>query len=77
MGGRVICEAKRIRSHLFLLRIRERLPNLVTSIGPRAGTLQPIDATMQICRTDCPASLYHSPAEVPPLAGSSDFSTAC
>ncbi len=77
MGGRAICEAKRIWSHLVLLRLWERLPDLVPPVRLGAGTLQPIDATMQICRTGCLASLYHPPAEVLPPAGSWGFSTAC
>jgi hypothetical protein len=68
MRGRVICEAKRIRSHLLLLRLGERLPSLIPSICAKTGTLLPIDATMQICRTGCRAPLQHLPLLVLVLA---------
>jgi hypothetical protein len=61
-GGRVICETKCIWSHYLLLDREKSLSNLVPSLRKGAGPLQPIDATMQLCRTDYPAS--------PGLAGS-------
>jgi hypothetical protein len=46
LGGTAICEAKRIWSRLLLLRLWERLPDLMPPVRLGAGTLQPIDATM-------------------------------
>jgi hypothetical protein len=51
----VICETKCIWSHYLLLDREKSLPDLALSLRTRAGPLQPIDATMQLCRTDYPA----------------------
>jgi hypothetical protein len=51
----VICETKCIWSHYLLLDRERSLPDLALSLRTRAGPLQPIDATMQLCRTDYPA----------------------
>jgi hypothetical protein len=53
----VICEAKRIRSHYFPW-LQERPSELCTPAGRMAGLIPTLSiaATMQICRTDCPAS---------------------
>jgi hypothetical protein len=52
----VICETKCIWSHYLLLDRKKSLPDLALSLRTKAGPLQPIDATMQLCRTDYPAS---------------------
>jgi hypothetical protein len=51
----VICETKCIWSHYLLLDREKSLPDLALSLRTRAGPLQPIDATTQLCRTDYPA----------------------
>jgi hypothetical protein len=51
----VICETKCIWSHYLLLDREKSLPHLVPSLRKGVGPLQPIDATMQLCRTDYPA----------------------
>ena len=46
-GGLVVYETRRIWSHLLLLGLWERLPNLVPPLRTRAGPLQAIyGATM-------------------------------
>jgi hypothetical protein len=51
----VICKTKCIWSHYLLLDREKSIPDLALSLRTRAGPLQPIDATMQLCRTDYPA----------------------
>jgi hypothetical protein len=51
----VICKTKGIWSHYLLLDREENLPNLALSLREGAGPLQPMDATMHLCRTDYPA----------------------
>jgi hypothetical protein len=56
----VFCEARRIWSHLLLLGLWERLPNLVPPPCTRAGPPQVIyGATMQPCRAEHPVRRYH------------------
>jgi hypothetical protein len=52
----VICETKCIWSHYLLLDREKSLPDLVPSLRKGVGPLQPVDATMQLCRTDYPVS---------------------
>jgi hypothetical protein len=51
----VICETKCIWSYDPLLDREQSLPDLALSLYTKVGPLQPIDATMQLCRTDYPA----------------------
>jgi len=80
----VFCEARRIWSHLLLLGLWERLPNLVPPLCPRAGPLQAIyGATMQPCRlvrlrrgrAPGPPVSYDSPRA--PHCGPTGFSATC
>ena len=61
-GDRVICETKRMWSHLFLGGRREGFPNFPLSRRPlgRASPYTINTATMQICRRDYPVSGNHS-----------------
>jgi hypothetical protein len=72
----VICETKCIGSHYLLLDREKNLPDLALSFRTRAGPLQPIDATMQLCRTDYPAPRDWSAALTIAHAGLQGFSTA-
>jgi hypothetical protein len=58
-GGRVVCGAKRIRSH-YLPSPTERRPGLSTRTPPKGpASLSTInDATMRLCRADLPASRH-------------------
>jgi len=59
----MIDEARRSRRHL---RLSKSLPNLVPSTGARARTVQPIDATMPICRVEhSVCSIVWQPASSP------------
>jgi hypothetical protein len=73
----VICETKCIWSHYLLLDREKSLPNFVPSLRKGAGPLQPIDATMRLCRTDYPASRDWSAALSIAKSGLQGFSTAC
>jgi hypothetical protein len=73
----VICETKCIWSHYVLLDREKSLPNLAPSLRKRYGPLQPIDATMQLCRTDYPAPRAWSAALTIAKSGLQGFSTAC
>jgi hypothetical protein len=66
----VICETKCIWSHYLLLDRQGSLPNLSPVLRSWAGPLQPIDATMQLCRTDYPAPRDWSAAVTIAEAGS-------
>jgi hypothetical protein len=72
----VICETKCIWSHYLLLDREKSLPDLALSLRTGAGPLQPIDATMQLCRTDYPAPWDWSAALTIADAGLQGFSTA-
>jgi hypothetical protein len=73
----VICETKCIWSHYLLLDWEKSLPHLVPSLRKGAGPLLPIDATVQLCRTDYPAPLDWSAALTIAQCGLQGFSTAC
>jgi hypothetical protein len=73
----VICETKCIWSHYPLLNRKKRLPNLALSLRKRAAPLQPIDATMQLCRTDHPAPRDWPAALTIAKARLQGFSPAC
>jgi hypothetical protein len=73
----VICETKCIWSHYLLPDREKSLPDLALSLRTMAGPLQPIDATMQVCRTDYPAPWGWPAALTIAHAGLQGFSTAC
>jgi hypothetical protein len=73
----VICETKCIWSHYLLPDREKSLPKLALSLRKGAGPLQPIDATMQLRRTDYPAPRDLPAAVTIADAGSQGFSTAC
>jgi hypothetical protein len=72
----VICETKCIWNHYLLLHREKSLPDLALSLRTRAGPLQPIDATMQLCRTDYPAPCDWPAALTIADAGLQGLSTA-
>jgi hypothetical protein len=73
----MIGETKCIWSHYLLLDREKGLPNLLPSLREGAGPLQPIDATMQLCRTDYPAPGDWPAALTIADAGLQGLSTAC
>jgi hypothetical protein len=73
----VICETKCIRSHYLLLAREKSLPDLALSFRTRAGPLQPIDATMQLCRTGYPAPSDWPAAFTRADGGLQSFPTVC
>jgi hypothetical protein len=77
MEAGVICETKCIWSHYLLLHREKSVPDVALSLRTRAGPLQPIDATMQLSRTDYPAPWDWPAALTIADAGLQGFSTAC
>jgi hypothetical protein len=73
----VIRETKCIWRHCLLLDREKGLPDLALSLRTRAEPLQPIDATMQLCRTDYPAPWDWPAALTIEGVGLQGFSTAC
>jgi hypothetical protein len=73
----VIYETKCIWSHYLLLDRKKSLPDLALSLRTRAGPLQPIDATMQLYRTDYPAPWDWPAALTIADVRLQGFSTAC
>jgi hypothetical protein len=73
----VICQTKSIWGHYPLLDREKSLPELALSLRTKAGPLQPIDATLRLCRTDYPAPLDSLAALTVAHADLQGFSTAC